>query len=252
MSNRYRAPTVIKAFQMLSAISRAKHGLGISELAKKLKISKGTVHGVTLALEEMGVLVRDPLTKKFSIGYAIIEMGTRGLKQMPLREAAREPMRILAEETEESVFLGVLRDDHVLILEMVESSKELKITSPIGTKLPLVAGATGKLFLANMDRKDALIHLTTSGLKEYTKNSITDLDKYVSQMDEVLEQGYAIDSEEYLQGVRAVAVRIKTQNHPLVAIWTVGFSSSIIDKKLDYIIEKTKKAADAISDSLRL
>ena len=92
MPPKYRAPTVIKAIEMLKAISRSNQGLGISELAKELNISKGTVHGVTLALEEMGVVVRDPLTKKFSIGYAIIEMGARGLRQMPLREAARGPM----------------------------------------------------------------------------------------------------------------------------------------------------------------
>lgn len=252
MPNKYRAPTVTKAFEMLKAISRAKRGLGISELAKKLKISKGTVYGVTLALEEMGAVVRDPLTKKFSIGYAIVEMGTRGLAQMPLREAAGGPMRRLAEETEESVFLGVLQGEHVLIVDMVESSKDLKITSPTGTKLPLSAGATGKLFLAHMTRSDALKYLKTRGLKEYTKNSITDLERYTKQLDEVLKLGYAIDSEEYLQGVRAVAARIKTQNHPQVAIWTVGFSSSITDEKLEHIIEQTLKAADAISDSLHL
>jgi DNA-binding IclR family transcriptional regulator len=57
----YSAPSVKKAFKILYAITEASNGLGISDLSKKLKIGKSTVHGITSALEVMCVLVRDPL-----------------------------------------------------------------------------------------------------------------------------------------------------------------------------------------------
>jgi DNA-binding IclR family transcriptional regulator len=65
---KYGAPSVKKAFAILSAISASKEGLGVSELAKNLKMAKSTVHGMTSALEELGAVMRDPLTRNRPVG----------------------------------------------------------------------------------------------------------------------------------------------------------------------------------------
>ncbi|MBW2039569.1 MAG: IclR family transcriptional regulator [Deltaproteobacteria bacterium] len=251
MAHRYQAPSVRKAFQVLRLIADSDRGLGISELAKRLGISKSTVHGVTAALEEMEVITRNPLNKRYNLGYAILELSKRGLSKIPLREVARRHMEGLMEETGETVFLGILNGHHILILDSVESNKEIKITSPSGTRIPLSAGATGKLFLAYMEEEEALKYLTTRGLVKYTKNTITDLDSYLQETTKVRKRGFAIDREEYLQGVSAVAALIETKDNLLAAIWVVGFSSSLTDEKMEQVIEKTLHAADAISQELR-
>jgi IclR family KDG regulon transcriptional repressor len=251
MSLQYQAPSVKKAFQILTLISDTERGLGISELAKSLGISKGTVHGITSALEEVEALIRNPFTKKYNLGYALVELGKKGLSRIPLREVARRHMEELVQETNETVFLGILKDDHIFILDVAESTKELKITSPSGTKIPLTAGATGKVFLAYMEEKSALRYLTANGLVEYTESTITDLDRYLQEIEEVRKRGFATDREEYLQGVKAVAALIRTQGPVLAAVWVVGFSSSITEDKMGYIAEMTCKAADAISQDLR-
>lgn len=235
----------------MTLISDTERGLGISELSKSLGISKGTIHGITSALEEIGVLIRDPFTKKYNLGYALVELRKKGLSRIPLREVARRHMEELVEDTDETVFLGILKDDHILILDVAESTKELKITSPSGTKIPLTAGATGKVFLAYMEEKSALRYLTANGLVKYTESSITDLDRYLQEIKEVRKKGFATDHEEYLQGVKAVAALIRTQGPVLAAVWVVGFSSSITVDKMGYIEERTRKAADAISQDLK-
>jgi IclR family KDG regulon transcriptional repressor len=251
MSLQYQAPSVKKAFQILTLISDSERGLGISELAKRLGISKGTVHGITSALEELEALIRNPFTKKYNLGYALVELGKKGLSRIPLREVARRHMEELVQETNETVFLGILKDDHIFILDVAESTKELKITSPSGTKIPLTAGATGKVFLAYMEEKSALRYLTANGLVKYTENSITDLDRYLQEIKEVRKKGFATDREEYLQGVKAAAALIRTEGPVLAAIWVVGFSSSISEDKMEYVIERTLQAADAISNDLK-
>lgn len=251
MSSKYQAPSVKKAFQILRLISEADRGLGISELAKRLRMSKGTIHGITAALEEVGAIIRNPLTKRYNLGYTIVELGKKGLSRIPLREVARRHMEELVEDTGETVFLGIRKDNHILILDVVESNKELKITSPSGAKIPLSAGATGKLFLAYMEEKTALRYLKAGGLTKYTEKSITDLEDYLQEMKEVRREGFATDYEEYLQGVRAVAALIKTEDPLLAAIWVVGFSSSLTDEKMHYVIERALATADAISLDLK-
>jgi IclR family KDG regulon transcriptional repressor len=251
MTGKYQAPSVKKAFQILVLISETELGVGISEIAKRLGISKSTVHGLTAALEEMGVIIRNPTTKRYSLGYTLVELGKKGLSRIPLRELARRHIEELADETGETVFLGILRDDYIFILDTVESKKKLKITAPSGTKMSLSSGAIGKLFLAFMEESRVLKYLTTKGLTRYTENTITDLEKYLTEIAKVRKKGYAIDREEYLQEVRAVAAIIKPQGAPLGAIWVVGFSSSFTDDKMEYTIKRTLKAADVISQDLK-
>jgi len=248
---KYQAPSVRKSFQILALISESDQGLGVSELARRMGISKGTVHGITAALDELGVIIRNPITKRYSLGYTIMELGRKGLSRIPLREAARRHIEVLMEETGETVFLGIRKDDYILILDVVESNKELKITSPSGTKIPLSAGATGKLFLAYMEERNSLMYLKKSGLPKYTKNSVTDLERYLKEMKEVRERGFATDDEEYLQGVRAVAALINTDDPILAAIWVVGFSSSLTNEKIPHVAERVLAAATAISHDLR-
>jgi IclR family KDG regulon transcriptional repressor len=251
MTERYLAPSVKKAFQILKLIADSERGLGINELSRRLGISKSTVHGITATLEQIGAITRNPQNKKYNLGYTILELNRRGLSRIPLREVARRHMEELMEETGETVFLGILDNNHILILDSVESNKELKITSPIGTRIPLDAGAVGKIFFAHMEENKVLHYLTSKGLTRYTKNTMTDINRYLEELQEAKKRGYTLDREEYLRGVRAVAAIIKTENSALAAIWVVGFSSSLTDKKVQEVIKKTLHAADKILEELR-
>lgn len=247
----YSAPSVKKAFKILQTIADSPNKLGVSELAKKLKIGKSTVHGITLALEEISALVRDPLHKKYSVGYTLLELGKKAYARMELRDIARMPMERLMEKVEETVFLGVMNGDHITILDMVESHKGMKITSPPGTRLPLLAGATGKVFLAQFEEKRVKDIIQKMGLVRYTLKSTTDPGRFLKELEETKKKGYAIDDEEYLLGVRAIAAPIQTASHHPAAIWVVGFTSSLSDQKMGKVIGEIKKATDEIDQLLK-
>jgi len=249
--NGYSAPSVIKAFEILKALGDASEGMGISALARKLGIGKSTVHGITAALEELGVVIRDGTTKRYRLGFTLVELVRKALTGLELVQVAKRPMEILVEVTEETAFLGVLNGDHVTIVEAVDSPKEFKVTAPRGTRLSLRAGAVGKIFLASMGRAKAMEILDKKGLKAYTPNSITDMGRYLRELDRVAGRGYAIDEGEYLMGVTAIAAPITVDNLPLSALWSVAFSSSLSEERRDRIIDEVKRAANAIESTLR-
>jgi DNA-binding IclR family transcriptional regulator len=246
----YFAPSVKKAFKILQAISDSPMGLGVSELSKKLNMGKSTVHGITLGLEALGVLVRDPIQKKFNLGYTLLELSRRAYGRIQLRDVARVPMERLAEKIGETVFIGIMNGDHATIVDVVESHNEMKITSPPGTRLPLLAGTMGKVFLSQLEEKKAKEILQKMGLARFTSKSIVDQKKFFKEVEETKRKGYAIDNEEYMLGVRAIAAPIQTGSAPLAAIWVVGFTASLNDQKMERVIAEIKKTAEEISQSM--
>lgn len=247
MSGKYQAPSVKKAFQILKLISDTDGGLGISHLAKSLGIGKSTVHGITSALEELGTIIRDPVTKRYTLGFTILELGRSAHSQIDLKEVARPVMEDLMEKTQESVFVGVLNGERITILDIVESRQDLKMTSTRGTTIPLLAGAVGKVFLATLGDESAKEIILKKGLPSFTERSISDPQQYLQAVKLARKKGYATDYEEYILGVRAVASPIRGENHLISAIWVVGFKTSLDDHKIKAVIEATKESAAEIS-----
>lgn len=241
------APSVKKAFEILEAISLSRKGAGVNKIARDLKMAKSTVHGITSILEDLGAIMRDPLTKRYTLGLTLFELGRLAYSQIDLKDLARPIMEELMEKTQESVFLGVLNGERVTILDIVESRQDLKITSPIGTTIPLLAGATGKVFLARMEEEKVKEIIRKKGFTRYTENTIIDPEKYLQEIRSVREKGYATDYEEYILGVQAVVSPIKGEVHLMSALWVVGFRTSLNGDKMRALIEMTKEAAEAVS-----
>jgi DNA-binding IclR family transcriptional regulator len=246
----YSAPSVKKAFRILNAISDASNGLGISDLSKKLKIGKSTVHGITTALEEIGVLVRDPLYKRYTVGYSLLELCRTAYAKIELKDLARKPMEKLMEKVGETVFLGALNGDHVTIVDMVESRNEMKITSPPGTRLPLLAGATGRVLLSQIEKEKAKEMIQKKGLVRYTPKTVIDQRQFLREIERVKEQGYAVDDEEYIAGVRAVAAPLLSASSSPAALWVVGFTSTLDDQKMKMVIQEIQETVHAVKHSL--
>jgi DNA-binding IclR family transcriptional regulator len=87
----------------------------------------------------------------------------------------------------------------------------------------------------------------SKGLPRFTDNTIVDMDLYFNELRQVREKGYAVDDEEYLMGVRAVASPLIGLGQLRSAIWAVGFKASLDDKKMQTLTGETHQAAEAIS-----
>lgn len=250
MTTQYNAPTVGKAFQILRLISRSGDGLNISDLARALALSKSTVHGVTAALVQEGVLIRNRQTKRYTLGLTLFELGRAAYSRIDLKDVARPVIEDLMQKTGESVFLGIRNGRRVTVLDIVESMNDLKITVPVGSSMPLLAGAIGKAFLAAVPDDQAAALIKALGLKPYTENTITDPKRYLAEVVQVRQRGYATDREEYIAGVRAVAAPIRGSGPFSAVLCVVGFKPGLSDQKMSQITQNVVKAAQEVTRRL--
>ncbi|MFZ0449872.1 MAG: IclR family transcriptional regulator [Desulfatiglandaceae bacterium] len=250
MARKYQAPAVGKAFEILQLISKSIDGLGLSDLANALEMSKGTVHGVASALEELGAILRDPRTRKFTLGLTLFELGRRAYSQIDLKDLARPILEELNEKTGETTYIGVLNGRRITILDVVDSRHDLNITSPKGSRIPLFAGAAGKVILASMEEERCREMIMENEIPQFTENSITDPQRYIEEIKQARQMGYATDYEEYLSGVWAVASPIRGWKQVPSAIWVVGFKTGQNEEGMETLIRNTKHAAEEISQKV--
>lgn len=246
----YQAPAVQKAFELLKLVAEARSEITLSGLARQLGFSKGTTHGMIKALLQAGALEQGPKRKGFFLGPTVVEMAFRSWNYFQVVEYAQPILNELRDRIGETVFLGVLSRSRGLIMATAEATKPLKISSPPGTSIPLLAGAVGKVFLALQPDAQAAKILREHGLAQFTQRSIVKKDDYLAELENVRRQGYAVDEEEYLAGVKAVAVALGNQRGLPLAIWVVGFADAMGASVIPAIAEETRRAAAELREVL--
>lgn len=250
----YTAPVVQKTVKIMNKILTATRNPGVTEIAADLSLAKSTTHGILAALEAAGWVLRDPVTRGYTCGHFFRDLAGSAKVRIELTEEARPFLERLSAEVDEDVFLGMFTREFLLILDQVESAKELKVASRPGTRLSVFAGASGKIFLAFQPRDFTERLVRSSTLPRFTARSITQPDAYLAELDRVRGEGIALDIEEYIPDVRAVAAPIfhgKGARKRLAAgVWVVGLSSGLHDGKIKAAAELTRKTAHAISEAI--
>ena len=230
----YRAPSVARALKILEVVAQAGEGLGISDLARKLDISKGTVSGICSQLESQGALVREPVNKRYLLGPFVAALAGMDPVYARLKRAARPELSSLRDDLGESFFMGVAAGRHVTVVEAKEAPGVMGISAGPGTKLPLCAGAVGKALLADPGLNWQEKQLEKK-LKPYTPQSITDPEVYERELEKVRRDGFALEQNEFLTGVWGVAVSLGESAGVPAAVWSVGFTSSLRPGSLERV-----------------
>jgi DNA-binding IclR family transcriptional regulator len=239
----YKAPAVQKAFRLLDAVARSGEGMGISEISEELGFSKGTTHGLIQALLEVGALEQSPFRKKVFLGASLVELSKKAMNYNGVAADAQPILDALGKEINEAVFLGVLNQTKATIIALSRNNWPLGISSSPGATIPLMAGAVGKAFLASLKNREALNLIRLNGLEAFTPNSILDEKTYLKALDWVRRNGYALDDEEYLVGIKAVAVNVGNRRGLPLLVWVVALAATMSAERISAIVRETMAAA---------
>lgn len=230
----YKAPAVHKAFELLRTVAQSPKNLGIVELAQQLGYSKSTTHGLVHALLREGVLAHGPSGRRLFLGPTIAELLFSNWHQEQIIEQAQPLLNGIRDAINETVILGARIRNRVLILATAEAFDSLKLSVLPGSTIPISAGAVGKVFLAD-DPHGAAAQINAQGLPHYTPRSITDPQAYLQELARVRAEGHAVDLEEYLPGIRAVAAALHNRRGLPTALWVVGISANMTTVKIEKI-----------------
>lgn len=183
--------------------------MGVSDIARHVDLSKATVHHLLATLESRRFVMREVGSARYRLGWALYEMGTAVVRNVDLSRAARPYLDRLAEQTGESVLLGILDGDAVLYLDRGEAPAGLRMTANAGRRSPLHATASGKVLLAFAADPELIERIITGPLPQLTRTTITDPATLRQEVAHVHQTGYATCWQEREVGLCSLAVALR-------------------------------------------
>ena len=218
-----RIQSIERAAAILRLLSGRNRRLGVAELAGELDMPKGTVHGILRTLHQVGFVEQDPDSGKYQLGAALLHMGSSYLDGNELRTRALKWSDSLAARSGESVRIGTLHDDRVLVVHHVFRPDDSRQALEVGALVPAHATALGKVLLAA--NRYAAAAVSANGLERFTAATITDGKRLGAELDEVVERGWAHDTEELVVGEVSLAAPIDDRRG--VTVGAIGISGPV-------------------------
>jgi IclR family transcriptional regulator, acetate operon repressor len=187
--------SVVKAIQVMNIFSAAEPRLTVTEISRRLKMPKSTVHSLLNTLLSEGFIEKVG-KEAYSLGTAVIVLTQSVRVNVELRDRAAPYLRQLADQCNESVYLTIRDGDFVLYIYAIESSRRLIARTAVGDRAFMHCTGVGKAVLAELPPAEVDEITARVGLVTVTKNTVTDLAQLHGVLEQTRERGYSFDNQE--------------------------------------------------------
>lgn len=211
VTSEFESPAM-RVFALLEVIAGKERFTSLQELAQETGMPKATLHRMLQQLEAGGLLQRSGDGRHLALGTRLRQLSEKVLLNDVYHGARRAVLRHLVDEVGESCNLTALSGQEVVYLDRVETATPMRFYLHPGSRVPAHCSASGKLLLAQLSTAQRLRLLQHAPMQPYTPRTITTLSALEEELKVVRKQGYAIDNEEFLQGLMCVGVLVPCES----------------------------------------
>lgn len=186
---------------VLLAFAQSDRALGVTEIARRLQLSKAVVHRILQSLASRSIVQPMAGESTYSLGPAAIGLGTKAWSQLDVRSIAAPVLRKLRAETRETATLSALVGHRRVYLDQYESPQEVKMVIEIGPQFPLHSGASSLAILAFLPE-----HFAVDAVRELQgATHDVDVEAFHARLARIRDDGYATSINERKTGAASIA-----------------------------------------------
>jgi IclR family transcriptional regulator, pca regulon regulatory protein len=215
-----------RGLAILSTFTPDRPALGISELARKLTLTRSTTHRYVATLATLGYLQQDDATRKYRLGPRVLDLGFSVLGSLELRDIAAPHLRRLTDTTGHTSNLAIRDDTDVILIDRVLGRPgryhHLEFSLHVGSRIPAYCSATGKALLAFLPRPDLNQLMERIDLIQRGPRTLTDKKALLAELDRVRRTGVAVNDEELDSALRSIAAPVRSRSGEVVAAVNVA------------------------------
>lgn len=225
--------SVERALRLLEILGEDEEGYRLTDLATRSGLSPSTVHRLLTTLEKRRFVQFDQSDGMWHVGRQAFQVGATFARQRNFVGPALPYLRRLRDQTRETANLGISDDGQMIILAQVESREIMRAITRVGGSAPMVNSGMGKAILATYGAADVAAIVAARGMQKLTSRSLTRASDLRDDLGRIRQQGYAVDDEEFVTGLRCIAAVVYNhQAEPLCAISVSGLSQRLTDERV--------------------
>ncbi len=229
--NDLHSTTLSKCLMVLDLLAHSPRPLTYSEILGHTGLPKSTGYRLISVLVSERLILFEPDTRAYRIGYRLLELAAQGLNSFDLRRIAAPELRALGEATQESVLLAV-RDGHEIVyIDRVESTRSLRFSTAVGNRAPLHCTGLGKAILAFLPEAARSELYEVIDFHPFTKKTITSAAAFEREVAKIRGIGVALDDTEHQPDIRCVSSPIFSRHGEVAAALSISAPSSRADKE---------------------
>ncbi len=246
-----RIPTNLRTLLILEILGKADTALTATQINEKLKLPKQTVHRLCTTLEAEGFLVRQGNSKRYTPSRRSRAIGA-GLLHVSSSHIARHQILMdVAQQVHETVNFVVPEETGMSYLDRVETDWAFRIQLPVGSNVPFHCTASGKTYMASLAPKARSKFVQSLSLAQLTDKTHTEAKTLLEELRQISKQGYALDEEEFMEGMVAIAVPVKDNEGRFVAALAFHGPSQRVNtteavEKIDLLIQGSRRLTEAL------
>jgi DNA-binding IclR family transcriptional regulator len=245
MEKGYTIPSLQRGIRIVEAILDKDKGLSALELEEEFGIPKTTIFRILHTLQNESWLEKHG--ERYLAGHRLIQTGLQALSGMELRRVSIPFLDKLSKETGETAHLGIWAGKQVMVAEVCDGPKHIRIACRAGTLTPAYCSSLGKVLLAGVVGSENLKDFFKGEiLEKRTPNTITDLDRLAAELETVATRGYAVDDREYYEDVRCVAAPVRNVFGNVVA--ALGITATTLTFKESMVADLAAKVAEVAKE----
>ena len=214
---RDKGHSFLRVFGIIELVVDSPWPLSYAELSEKLNLTKPTTHRLCELLESQRIIQRATDGKSYIPGPRLrsLSMGVLGSSTLLLERQL--VLQEISSKTGETCNLTVPNGAEMLYLDRVETEWPLRISLPVGSRVPLHCTASGKLYLSQLASRDRQRLIQALKFDRYTPYTITDAEALVRELKKIRSKKIGIDNQEFCEGMVAVAVPINDKTGRICA-----------------------------------
>lgn len=246
-------PAVTKAIAIVRHLNAGPSlGLGLSEIASDLGLTKSHCHNILKTLVAEGWATFDENRRRYTLAPRLLTDLSRLVARQDRSSIIHEELvRLSVEARVPCVLSRIEPDGSFVAIDKAEEAAELLVSVPIGHRFPADAPAqmrTRLAFSAPETRDRVLAEWSPIA---YTATTIVDIGELEEELRRTVERGYAISREEYSPGVTSFAVPIYDRSGEVQMVLQCPGLGSVMTAREGEITDALKAAAERINQVFR-
>lgn len=237
--------SVIKAFKILMAFEGTSDaGLKLNDVSRIVKLPIPTAHRFLRTLVSVGALEVNK-DGNYRLGSAIKQLRTSALSNFDLDAILTYHAQQLTFIINETVHIAMLRGEMARYVVKSESSRSLRLASKVGSEFEPYCTGVGKVLLAHTDRDVVNKYINKEGFIALTERTIVEPAELLNELEKVRNQGFALDDEEFEDGLRCAAVPLFIGSQ-IFALSVSGPVSRIKTNDIPKVVKELRRRARLI------